>query len=311
MAVYTSITKEELKIFLSDFDVGALRSFDGISSGVTNTNYLVTTSLNKYILTVFEHLSIDELPFFINLMTYLSGHNIDCPNPISNNQKKSINLLKGKPALLVSFLNGSEAEEINELHCFSVGKALAKMHNITKSFSEKRKNDRGIEWIEGMYAGMKSKLTSIEKNMIELEIDFLNHHNVGDLPKSKIHGDLFRDNVLFLNDRRPSFIDFYYACDEVLVFDIAIAVNDWCIESDGAIDKNRLKQFIKGYETERNLDKEERVYMPIALRWAALRFYISRLEHIHSNPSAEILAIKNPDQFKNILIDRQVTEYRF
>tara|TARA_B100001175_G_C19421768_1_gene596479 strand:- start:66 stop:1001 length:936 start_codon:yes stop_codon:yes gene_type:complete len=311
MAVYTSITKEELKAFLSDFDIGVLQSFDGISSGVTNTNYLVTTNLNKYILTVFEHHSMNELPFFINLMTFLSGHDIDCPKPILNNQKKSINLLKDKPALLVSFLDGSEIKEINEFHCFGVGKALAKMHKITKSFSEKRKNDRGLEWIEEKYTGLKSKLTSIEKNMIELEIDFLKHHNLSDLPKSKIHGDLFRDNVLFLNDRRPSFIDFYYACDEVLVFDIAIAVNDWCIDVDGAINKNKLKQFIEGYETERNLDKEEKVYMPIALRWAALRFYISRLEHIHSNPSAEILAIKNPDQFKNILIDRQVTEYRF
>ena len=311
MAVYTSITKEELKAFLSDFDVGALQSFDGISSGVTNTNYLVTTSLNKYILTVFEHHSMDELPFFINLMTFLSGHNIDCPNPILNNKKKSINLLKSKPALLVSFLNGSEVKEINELHCFAVGKALAKMHNITKSFSEKRKNDRGLGWIEEKYFAIKSKLTSIEKNMVELEIDFLNHHHVGDLPKSTIHGDLFRDNVLFLDERSPSFIDFYYACDEVLVFDIAIAMNDWCIDEDGAIEKNKSTQFIEGYETERALDKEEKVYMPIALRWAALRFYISRLEHIHSSPSAEILAIKNPDQFKNILIDRQVTEYRF
>ena len=158
---------------------------------------------------------------------------------------------------------------------------------------------------------MKSKLTSLEKNMIELEIDFLSHHDVGDLPKSTIHGDLFRDNVLFLNEKRPSFIDFYYACEEVLVFDIAIALNDWCIDADGAIDKNKLKEFIEGYETERPLTKEERVYMPVALRWAALRFYISRLEHIHSNPSAEILAAKNPNQFKNILIDRQVTEYSF
>ena len=120
MAVYTSITKEELKAFLSDFDVGTLQSFDGISSGVTNTNYLITTSLNKYILTVFEHHSMSELPFFINLMTFLSEHNIDCPKPILNNQKNSINLLKDKPALLVSFLNGSEVEEINEIHCFAV-----------------------------------------------------------------------------------------------------------------------------------------------------------------------------------------------
>jgi len=236
MAVYTSITKEELKAFLSDFDVGTLQSFDGISSGVTNTNYLITTSLNKYILTVFEHHSMDELPFFINLMTFLSGHNIDCPNPILNNKKNSINLLKGKPALLVSFLNGSEVKEINELHCFAVGKALAKMHTITKSFSEKRKNDRGLGWIEEKYFAIKSKLTSIEKNMIELEIDFLNHHHVGDLPKSTIHGDLFRDNVLFLNERRPSFIDFYYACESA-GFDIAIAINDWCIDADGALIK--------------------------------------------------------------------------
>jgi homoserine kinase type II len=252
-----------------------------------------------------------ELPFFINLMTFLSGHNIDCPNPILDKQKNAINLLKGKPALLVSFLNGSEVEEISEIHCFAVGKSLARMHSITKTFSEKRKNDRGLEWIKEKFAGMKSKLTSLEKNMIELEIDFLSHHDVGDLPKSTIHGDLFRDNVLFLNEKRPSFIDFYYACEEVLVFDIAIALNDWCIDADGAIDKNKLKEFIEGYETERTLTKEERVYMPVALRWAALRFYISRLEHIHSNPSAEILAAKNPNQFKNILIDRQVTEYRF
>ena len=311
MAVYTSITKEELKAFLSDFDVGTLQSFDGISSGVTNTNYLVTTSLNKYIFTVFEHHSMGELPFFINLMTFLSGHNIDCPNPILDKQKNAINLLKGKPALLVSFLNGSEVEKISEIHCFAVGKSLARMHSITKTFSEKRKNDRGLEWIKEKFAEMKSKLTSLEKNMIELEIDFLSHHDVGDLPKSTIHGDLFRDNVLFLNEKRPSFIDFYYACEEVLVFDIAIALNDWCIDADGAIDKNKLKEFIGGYETERPLTKEERVYMPVALRWAALRFYISRLEHIHSNPSAEILAAKNPNQFKNILIDRQVTEYSF
>ena len=311
MAVYTSITKEELKAFLSDFDVGTLQSFDGISSGVTNTNYLVTTSLNKYIFTVFEHHSMGELPFFINLMTFLSGHNIDCPNPILDKHKNAINLLKGKPALLVSFLNGSEVEKISEIHCFAVGKSLARMHSITKTFSEKRKNDRGLEWIKEKFAGMKSKLTSLEKNMIELEIDFLSHHDVGDLPKSTIHGDLFRDNVLFLNEKRPSFIDFYYACEEVLVFDIAIALNDWCIDADGAIDKNKLKEFIEGYETERPLTKEERVYMPVALRWAALRFYISRLEHIQSNPSAEILAAKNPNQFRNILIDRQVTEYSF
>jgi homoserine kinase type II len=252
-----------------------------------------------------------ELPFFINLMTFLSGHNIDCPNPILDKQKNAINLLKGKPALLVSFLNGSEVEKISEIHCFAVGKSLARMHSITKTFSEKRKNDRGLEWIKEKFTEMKSKLTSLEKNMIELEIDFLSHHDVGDLPKSTIHGDLFRDNVLFLNEKRPSFIDFYYACEEVLVFDIAIALNDWCIDADGAIDKNKLKEFIEGYETERPLTKEERVYMPVALRWAALRFYISRLEHIHSNPSAEILAAKNPNQFKNILIDRQVTEYSF
>ncbi|MBT3826492.1 MAG: homoserine kinase [Nitrosomonadales bacterium] len=311
MAVYTSITKEELQEFLIDFDIGTLLSFDGISSGVTNTNYLITTSINKYVLTVFEHHSMEELPFFISLMTFLSGHNIDCPKPIVSNQKKSINLLKDKPALIVSFLNGSEIKKINELHCFSVGKALAKMHNITKSFSEQRANCRGLKWMEETYFDMKSKLTSIEKNMIELEIDFLRHHQFDDLPTSIIHGDLFRDNVLFLNESRPSFIDFYYACDEVLVLDISIAINDWCIHDNGSINQNKLTKFIEGYESERTLSSKEKVYMPKALRWAALRFLISRLEHVHSNPTAEILAVKNPNQFKNILIDRQVTEYKF
>jgi len=311
MAVYTSITKESLESFLIEFNIGTLISFDGISSGVTNTNYLITTAENKFILTIFEHHTMEELPFFINLMTFLSSHNIDCPKPIPNNQKKAINLFKDKPALIVSFLNGSEVKKITELNCNAVGKALAKMHMVTKSLIEKRKNSRGLGWIEKTFFNMKAKLTSTEKNMIALEINFLKSHVLDDLPRSTIHGDLFRDNVLFLNESRPSFIDFYYACNEVLVFDIAIAVNDWCVRDDGSLDQNKLSQFLAGYESERKLDCKEKDNMHVALRWAALRFYISRLEHIHSNPSAEILALKNPDQFKKVLIDRQINEYKF
>ena len=311
MAVYTTITKAELESFLIDFNIGTLVSFDGISSGVTNTNYLITTSKNKFILTVFEHHSMEELPFFINLMTFLSTHHIDCPKPIKDNQNKAIRLLKDKPTLIVTYLNGFEVEKITELNCFAVGKALAKMHQVTKSLPEKRRNTRDLSWIEDTYLDMKSKLTSTEKNIIELEIDFLKSKQIDDLPKSTIHGDLFKDNVLFLDDSRPSFIDFYYACEEVLVFDIGIAINDWCINDDGSIDQNKLSQFVDGYESERKLESVEKDFMYVALRWASLRFYISRLEHIHSNPSAEILAIKNPTQFKNILIDRQSNEYKF
>ena len=311
MAVYTTITKAELESFLIDFNIGTLVSFDGISSGVTNTNYLITTSKNKYILTVFEHHSMEELPFFINLMTFLSAHHIDCPTPIKDNQNRAIKLLKDKPTLIVTYLNGFEVEKITELNCFAVGKALAKLHQVTKSLPENRRNTRDLNWIEDTYLDMKSKLTSTEKNIIELEIDFLKSKQIDGLPKSTIHGDLFKDNVLFLDDSRPSFIDFYYACEEVLVFDIGIAINDWCINDDGSIDQNKFSQFVDGYESERKLESAEKDFMHIALRWASLRFYISRLEHIHSNPSAEILAIKNPTQFKNILIDRQSKEYKF
>ena len=311
MAVYTSINKSELEDWLKNFSIGTLKNFKGISSGVTNTNYFVETDTTKLILTIFEENKLEELPFYLDLMRFLASKNFPCPLPVINNNNEYLTLIKDKPAVLVSFLLGAEKESITEDDCCSVGEALAKLHTSAKDFSGKKKNSRNIDWISSKFNELKKKLSGSDQTIIEQEIDYQKNCLTDELPSGIIHGDLFRDNVFFHQEKLSAFIDFYYACNEILVYDIAIAINDWCIDLDGKIDSPKLGNFMAGYEKERPLESNEHDYLPKALRWAALRFFISRLEHVDSNPSAEILSIKNPDQFKNISIHRQSIEGLF
>jgi len=305
MAVYTSIQPLALKEWLEKFDLEELEDLKGISAGVTNTNYLISTKKNKYILTIFEHHEIHELPFYINLMSFLQKNKFRCPKPILSKNGKSLNLLMKKPALIVSFLDGDEVKNINNENCFSIGECLAQLHNVGKNFKEGKKNSRDLFWIKNKFQELKNNLALGNQKIIEAELNFLMNNKQEALPKGIIHGDLFRDNVLFSQKKGPGFIDFYYACNEVFVYDIAIAINDWCTNSDGTINNQNLDNFMRGYENIRPLEDLEHKFLLVSLRWAALRFFVSRLEHIISNPSAEILSIKNPNQFKEILIDRQ------
>jgi len=311
MAVYTSLNVSDLNIWLNNFDIEPLEDLKGISAGVTNTNYLISTNQSKYILTIFEHHTIEELPFYINLMTFLEEQGFRCPKPILSKGGESLNFLMDKPALIVSFLDGEEVKNINKEDCYRIGNRLGRLHSLGMKFKEKRENSRDLLWIKNKYQELKDTLSEGNQKLIEDEISFLISSYQTDLPTGIIHGDLFRDNVIYSQKDGPGFIDFYYACNEILIFDIAIAINDWCINLDGTIDKEKLDMLIVGYEEERPLRSNELDYLPKALRWAALRFFISRLEHVNSNPSAEILSIKNPDQFKDILIDRQSTKDLF
>ena len=311
MAVYTSLNVSDLNIWLNNFDIDPLVDLKGISAGVTNTNYLISTNQSKYILTIFEHHTIEELPFYINLMTFLEEQGFRCPKPILSKGGESLNFLMDKPALIVSFLDGEEVKNINKEDCYRIGNRLGRLHNLGMKFKEKRENSRDLLWIKNKYQELKDTLSEGNQKLIEDEISFLISSYQTDLPTGIIHGDLFRDNVIYSQKDGPGFIDFYYACNEILVYDIAISINDWCINLDGTIDKEKLDMLIVGYEEERPLRSNELDYLSKALRWAALRFFISRLEHVNSNPSAEILSIKNPDQFKDILIDRQSTKDLF
>ena len=306
MAVYTSINSSDLSEWFKKFKFKDFVDFKGISSGVTNSNYLIFMPHSKYILTIFEHNSIEELPFYVDLMTYLANENFLSPRPIENNSGQALDILKEKPALMVSFLDGIEVAIRDSKSCYSVGKYLAKLHLITNNFPQSNKNTRGLSWMSDIYLNLKKYLSLEDQKIIELEINYHQKIDKVELPEGIIHGDLFRDNVLFLNDKVSGFIDFYYACNDKFIYDIAIAMNDWCIDEDGKINKLMYLDFIKGYQSERELTDNEHKYLNAALRLAALRFWLSRLDDFHNMKEGEITSTKDPNHFKDILIDRHI-----
>ena len=306
MAVYTSITSNDLNNWIKRFNLEEFINFKGISSGVTNSNYLINMSDSKYILTIFEHNKIDELPFYVDLMTFLSKQNFLCPVPITNRDGEALSILKDKPALMVSFLEGKERTSRDSKCSYLVGEYLAKLHLTAKKFSKINKNPRDLNWMSEMFLNIQKYLSSEDKKIIELEIHYQKEFNREDLPRGIIHGDLFQDNVLFLDDNVSGIIDFYYACNEIFIYDVAITINDWCIDKDGKINKLMFLEFLKGYESVRTLLSKEYDYLNIALRMAALRFWLSRLGDFHNAKKGEITSIKDPNHFKNILLDRQI-----
>ena len=305
MAVYTSINSSDLNDWIEKFNFKDLVNFKGISSGVTNSNYLIQMAHSNYILTIFEHNNIEELPFYIDLMTYLAKENFLCPRPIENRNGQALGLLKEKPALMVSFLDGKEKVIRSPKSCYLVGQYLAKLHLTANNFPQLNKNTRGLDWVSDMYLNLKKYLSLEDQGILELEINYHKEMDKVELPEGIIHGDLFKDNVLFLNDKVSGFIDFYYACNEKFIYDIAIAINDWCIDQDGQINKSMFLEFIKGYQSERKFTDNEQEYLNVALRLAALRFWLSRLEDFYNAKEGEITSIKDPKHFKDILLDRQ------
>lgn len=305
MAVFTSISFDDLKVWLDEYSLEALVNFQGISSGVTNTNYLVTTISAKYILTIFEDTTTDKLPFYLNLMTFLADRQVVCPLPIKNKHQSCISLLKDKPALLVSFLGGSERSLVNQDDCYLVGRALAKLHSAANDFPEKRPNSRGLNWIEETSSALSGKLSEHDLQIIDSECLFQRKYYGSKLPEGIIHADLFRDNVLFDKNKISGMIDFYYACNDKYVYDIAITANDWCINDTGDIEDKKMKDLLRGYESIRALENEEVSAIPIFLRLAALRFWVSRLYDSFNIRDGKDITTKNPNHFKNILLKRQ------
>ena len=249
MAVFTSISFDELSIWLKQFNLSNLIDFQGISSGVTNTNYLIVVEDARFILTIFEDTQFDDLSFYIDLMSFLSKNHILCPQPILNKNEKYLSLLKNKPALLVSFLNGSEKEDVSPDNCFGVGKALANFHLKAEKFPQKRKNTRNLSWIKTTHENLSNLLSEDDNKIIEKEFTFQEDNVDDNLAQGIIHADLFIDNVLFDGDKVSGMIDLYYACTDKYIYDIAIALNDWCIDDMGEIDIGKMKTFINGYDS--------------------------------------------------------------
>jgi len=300
MSVYTTVTRDELSAWLRNYAIGTLRELEGIAAGIENTNYFVTTSHSRFVLTVFEKLQRDELPFYINLMAHLSLHGIPCPSPIANLDDQYLGELKGKPAVIVSFLSGTPVIAPTAAHCQEVGSMLADMHAAGRNYRRFMENPRGPKWWNSTAPQLYPFLAESDIAMLNAELRYQSLFRYEDLPRGVIHADLFRDNVLFDGAKIGGMIDFYFACNDALLYDVAITVNDWCI-NDGVIDEARARALLTAYQETRPFTGPERIAWPAMLRAGALRFWVSRLYDFHLPRPGELTHAHNPEHFRRIL----------
>ncbi len=301
MAVFTSVTEAELAVWLHDYSLGQLLELQGIASGIENTNYFVTTSNGRFVLTLFEKLTARELPFYLNLMSHLSRHGIPCPSPVADKHNRFLGKLNDKPACIVSRLSGKSLTDPEAAHCAAVGSMLGQLHIAAQSFAEIMPNARAATWRAHTAQLVLPWLDKADAELLQNEVAFHAAHSLSALPQGVIHADLFRDNVLFDSTRIGGLIDFYFACNDSLLYDVAITVNDWCVEDNGELNAVRTQALLRGYHAVRPLQAEERAAWSTALRAAALRFWLSRLHDLHLPREAEMVHAHDPLRFRRIL----------
>jgi homoserine kinase type II len=307
MAVFTRVTEADITAWLNNYSLGTLLDLQGIPSGIENTNYFVTTSNGRFVLTLFEKLTSDELPFYLNLMAHLARHGIPCPSPVADKNNFFLGTLNHKPACIVSRLPGKSVTQPTTTHCAAVGAMLGQLHSAGLSFGDVMPNPRGSTWRASATQLVSKYLSPQDDYLLKSEVDFHSHNALDDLPRGVIHADLFRDNVLMDGERVGGLIDFYFACNDCLLYDVAITVNDWCMQNEGELDEERTRAFLRAYHSVRPFNQQEAACWPTALRVAALRFWISRLFDLHLPRAGEIVNAHNPDQFKRILQKHIVT----
>lgn len=301
MAVFTRVTEADISAWLANYSLGSLIELQGIASGIENTNYFVTTSNGRFVLTLFEKLTAQELPFYLNLMAHLARHGIPCPCPVADKDNRFLGTLNGKPACIVSRLPGKSVTQPTTANCAAVGAMLGQMHSAGQSFSDLMPNPRGAAWRGTATQEVRKFLSVEDAALLDSEVALHAQHTLDGLPRGVVHADLFRDNVLMDGERVGGLIDFYFACNDALLYDVAITVNDWCMEASGELNAERTRAFLHAYHGTRPFSVQEAASWPTALRVAALRFWISRLFDLHMPRAGEIVNAHNPEQFKNIL----------
>ena len=302
MSVFTTVSPDELSRWLRNYSVGTLVTLAGIPAGIENTNYFVATTGGRYILTLFEKLQSHELPFYLGLMAHLSDHGVPCPKPIANLAGEFLGELNGKPAAIVSFLGGKEVPAPQAPHCAQVGALLARLHLAGQSYALVMANPRGPLWWQAVAPEILPFLSNADAALLQEEIRFQALHRLADVPRGVVHADLFRDNVLFGDASIAGVIDFYFACNDVLLYDIAITVNDWCLGAGGGLDAVRTTALLDAYGASRPFTAPERVAWPVMLRAAALRFWVSRLYDFHLPRPGALTHAKDPGHFRELLL---------
>ncbi len=309
MSVFTKVTPQELSAWLKGYAVGALTDLKGITAGIENTNYFVTTTRGRFVLTLFEKLTAAELPFYVNLMAHLASHGIPCPAPIADLNNSLIGALNGKPATLVTCLSGVPVVAPKPAHCVLVGSALAEMHLAGQSYRGDLENPRGPKWWRETAPRVMPFLDKMRQDLLQSELEHQSRFHFHDLPRGPVHADLFRDNVLFRKDARRlrlgGVIDFYFAGIDSLLFDVAITLNDWCIEPGGTIEPERARALLEAYRAIRDFTPGEREAWPVMLRAAALRFWLSRLFDFYVPRPGELTHAHDPEHFRRILESRR------
>lgn len=300
MSVYTRVDTSELEALLRAYDVGTLVDYRGISEGIENTNYFVTTTVGRYVLTLFESIGFEDLPYYLDLMAFLAERGVPSAHPIADLAGQYLRTFKTKPTALVQRLPGASTATPNLQQCRAVGMALGYLHAQGQEFAGRREHTRGPRWRQQIAQRLIPYLNASDAALLQQEVIFQGQFSRSGLPWGVIHADLFRDNALFEGNRLTGIIDFYYACNSVLLYDVAVTVNDWCCV-DGVLDWHKTSSLLAAYHSQRPLQSGEHAVWPAMLRVAALRFWLSRLQDQLFPRPGELTQTKDPDEFKRIL----------
>jgi homoserine kinase type II len=309
MAVFTEVSEQQARDVLSDLSLGELVSLEGISSGIENTNYFLTTDQGEYVLTLFERLTREQLPFYLHLMKHLAEQGMAVPKPQANAQGEILLSVGDKPAAVVNRLAGTSQSEPSAAHCHAMGQTLAHMHLAARNYEHQQPNLRGLAWWNHTVPDILPFLSESQAQTLRHELAFQNHvqssYAYKALPMGAIHADVFRNNVMFVADQLSGVFDFYFAGVDSWLFDLCVCLNDWCIDlQSGAFDVQRLTAMLLGYQQVRPLTFAERGLFNPMLRAAALRFWISRLWDFYLPREASLLQAHDPSHFERVLLHR-------
>ena len=315
MAVFTPVSEEQAALLMSQLGLGELTELRGIEGGIENTNYFTTTDLGDYVLTLFERLNHEQLPFYLYLMKHLAEKGIPVPNPAANRDGDILHTLCNKPAAVVNRLLGKSLLAPKAVHCAAVGQMLARMHLAGEDYNRRQPNLRGLAWWNETAPVIMPYLNEEQARLLQSELAFQNHIAKSAayqaLPKGPVHADLFRDNVMFEGEKLTGFFDFYFAGNDAWLFDLSVSMNDWCIDlNSGEHAPDRALAMLNAYQEVRPLRPAERQLMPAMLRAGALRFWMSRLWDFYLPRDAAMLKPHDPTHFERVLRARLTSPFK-